>query len=211
MLLANANLKRVQALVEQVADNDSVDFYGVPLYVASRNGYKAVVRYLVEQGADMEWNNGAGWTPLIVASWKGHLEVVRYLLEKGAKEDKANNDGMTSLHYVARDGYLDIAKLLMVYGADLNARKNNGQLPIDVARTEEIKQAIRDEPQRRRDLPRPRKRCVEQDQHPNAATSASAQQEEEETKNQSAEGEAVEGKVADEDQHSEPSSDEDGN
>ena len=145
--------------------------------------------------------------------------MVSCLLEQGANKDKADKDGWTPLHWAARKGHLAIAKLLMSYGADLNAREKYGRLPIRVARTEEIEQAIRDEPQRRQDLPRPRKRCVEQDQHPDtAASSASAQQQDEvdgegEQSNRklSAEGEAKEGEVADEDQDSEPSSDEDGN
>jgi hypothetical protein len=108
----------------------------------------------------------------------------------------------------------------MVYGADLTARDNNGDLPIDMynRNTEEIKQAIRDEPQRRRDQ-QPRKRCVDHDQHPDTAASASAtlenngEEEDEEQTNTKlpADKEAEEGKVADEDQDSEPSSDDDGN
>ena len=66
--------------------------------------------------------------------------------------------------------------LLMSYGADLNARATDCQLPIDIAQTEEMKQAIRDEPRRRMD--HGHKRATEQDRHPNAAASASAQQEE---------------------------------
>ena len=81
------------------------------------------------------------------------------------------------LHVAVYRYRLEITKLLMVYGADLNARDNRGQLPIDLARTEEIKQAIRDEPRRRMD--HGHKRAPDQDRHPNAATSASAQQEEE--------------------------------
>ena len=170
-----------------------------PLYGASRKGHLAVVRYLVEQGADMEKANNRGW---------GHLEVVRYLLEQGANRDKADITGWTSLHWAAHQGHLEIAKLLMVYGADLNARTNYGELPIDHARTEEIRQVIRDEPRRR--LDHGHKRATEQDRHPNATTSASAQQEdnEEQSNKQSAEGEVEEGKVSDEDQDSEPSSDE---
>ena len=157
-----------------------------------------------------------GWTPLIAASVYGHLEVVRYLLEQGANRDKANIYGYTSLYCAAVEGYLETVKLLMVYGADLNARNNRGELPIDMTEDEEIKQAIRDEPERRWNQ-QPRKRCIEQDQHPHAATSASAEQEEgdeekQNNKKQPAEGQEVEGKeVADEDQDSEPSSDEDGN
>ena len=129
--------------------------------------------------------------------------------------DKANINGWTPLHLAANSGHLETAKLLMVYGADLNARNNSGELPIDMTEDEEIKQAIRDEPRRRLDEA-PGKRATEQDRHPNAATSASAQQDDEgeeqsNNKKQPAEGEAQEGKVADEDQDSEPSSDEEGN
>ena len=112
--------------------------------------------------------------------------------------------------------------LLMSYGADLNARNNYRELPIDVARTEEIKQAIRDEPRRRMD--HGHKRATEQDRHPNAAASASAQQEEDEEEVEQSskrprlndEGEVVdaekeETKVAEEDEDSEPSSDEEDN
>ena len=96
----------------------------------------------------------------------------------------------------------------MVYGADLNAgTTDDGRLPIDVAANEDIRQAIRDEPERRWNQ-QPRKRCIDQDQHPHtAAASASAQQEgdEEEQSNTQPKGEGV---VADEDQDSESSSDE---
>ena len=103
----------------------------------------------------------------------------------------------------------------MSYGADLNARTNLGELPIDIAATEEIKQAIRDEPKRRMDEA-PGKRATEQDRHPNAATSASAQEDDEEEEHSNKrprleEGAAAEEvtKVAEEDEDSEPSSDED--
>ena len=200
----SGNLKRVQELVEQGIDkNEDGGLYReTPLYRASSNGHLAVVRYLVEQGADIEMANDGGMTPLMVASINGRLEVARYLLEQGANRDKANVGGFTSLHLAANWSHLEIAKLLMVYGADLNVRTNEGRLPIDMSNEEEIKQAIRDEPARRRDQ-QPCKRCVEQDQHSNAAVSTSAQQDDEEEvqskKKQPAEREAEEGKVADED------------
>ena len=79
----------------------------------------------------------------------------------------------------------------------MNAKNNQGRLPIDGAiYSEELRQAIRDEPRRRLDEA-PGKRATEQDRHPYAATSASAQLEE---------TEAAEGKVDEEDEDSEPSS-----
>ena len=218
------NLARVRLLVEQGADKDQGGSDGrTPLYWASGYGYLEMTNYLVEQGATLDKANNDGWTPLIVATSFGHLEVCRYLLEQGADRDKASNGGMTPLHFAAFNGHLEIAMLLMRYGADLNARNNNGRMPIDMGYriTEEIKQAIRDEPRRRMDEA-PGKRATEQDRHPNATTSASAQQEqddEEEEEQQSkkrprldegavASAEEVGTKIAEEDEDSEPSSDE---
>jgi hypothetical protein len=111
----------------------------------------------------------------------------------------------TPLHVAAFYGPLETAKLLMVYGADLNVRNDDGRLPIDIARIEEIKQAIRDEPRRRMDEA-PGKRATEQYRH---STSASAQQEDEEEvdepSNNRARLEKEGGKVAEEDEDSEPS------
>ena len=215
------DLERVRLLVEQGYDKDMMIGGYTPLYVAIKSGSFKVAQYLVEQGATLDKANSKGHTPLVAAVRTGQLEATRYLLEQGADRDKANN-GCTPLHHAAMNGHLEIAMLLMSYGADLNARTNDGRLPIDVARTEEIKQAIRDEPRRRMD--HGHKRATEQNRHPNAATSASAQQEEgegeekeEEQSNKKPrmeEGSAVaeeeeETKVAEEDEDSEPSDDED--
>ena len=211
------NLKRVRFLVEQGADKDegdSLDY--TPLLWASCKGHFDVVQYLVEQGASLDKAVRAGCTPLIGAACNGHLDIARFLLEQGADRDKACNNGYTPLHCAAANGHLDIAMLLMSYGADLNARINSGELPIDVAYTQEIKQAILDEPRHRMDEA-PGKRAIEQDRLPNAATSAFALQKEEEVQSTRQpclnEGEVAvtvgdETKVAEEDEDSEPSSDE---
>ena len=213
------NLENVRLLVEQGADKDEGDGNGnTPLYWASEYGHLAVAQYLVEQGAALDKANYYGYTPLSRATVSGHLEIARYLLEQGADRDKANIDRHTPLHCTAMFGHLEVAMLLMSYGADLNARNNLGQLPIDLAHTEKMKQAIRDEPRRRMD--HGHKRATEQDRHPNAATSVSAQQEDEEgddgqcNKRPRLDEEAAEAvaeeeetKVAEEDEDSEPSSD----
>ena len=219
------DLERVRLLIEQGADKDQGnDFDRTPLWWASCKGHLKLTQYLVEiVGATLDKaDNNDGYTPLIIAASHGHLEICRYLLEQGADRNKVDNDGETPLHKAAQRGRLEIAMLLMSYGADLNARTNEGQLPIDMRgnNTEEIKQAIRDEPRRRMDEA-PGKRATEQDRHPNAATSASAKQEEEEDEegqinkrphlNDEGAGVVEEEvtKVAEEDEDCEPSSDED--
>ena len=162
------NLQRVRLLVEQGADKDQVDSDGcTPLLCASCFGHLELAQYLVEQGATLDKANAIGWTPLITAVVNERLDVARYLLEQGADRDKANNNGDTPLHMAALGGYLEIAVLLMSYGADLNARNIDGRLPIEMKyrNTEEIKQAIRDEPRRRMDEA-PGKRATEEEIHP---------------------------------------------
>ena len=216
----NGHLESVRLLVEQGSDINMLGrSHSTPLHLASWMGHLDVVQYLVEQGAAIDKttaDHNRSYTPLSGAAYAGYLEITRYLLEQGADRDKADGDGETPLHDAAREGHLEIAMLLMSYGTDLNARNKYGELPIDVAVTDEIKQAIRDEPRRRMD--HGHKRATEQDRHPNAAASASAQQEddEEEEEQQSNkrprlnEGEVAEEetKVAEEDEDSEPSSDE---
>ena len=196
-------LERVH--VEQGEDKNKISFGFTPLYAASHNGHLTVVQYLVEQGADMEKDDSDGWTPLTIACFEGHLDVVRYLLEQGANRDKANKRYTTPLHLAAGEGHLEVTKLLMVYGADLNARNKTGDLPIDVAADEEISQAIRDEPRRRMDEA-PGKRSSEHDQDFNADF---VEQEEKQSSKRPAERrKSDDGEVADEDQDSEPSDEE---
>ena len=218
----DGNLDRVRLLVEQGADKEMGDVNdSTPLLLASCHGHLDMVQYLVEKGVKIDKPNDIGHTPLMAAAWRGHLEVTRYLLEQGADREKADNNGKTPLHKAAFYGRLETVMLLMRYGADLNARDNYGKLPIDMTHNEEIKQAIRDEPRRRMDEA-PGKRATEQDRHPNSATLAPAQQEEDEgvedeqsnKRPRLDEGAAValvaevETKVAEEDEDSEPSSDE---
>ena len=212
------DLKRVTLLVGQGVDKNQVGGpYGqTALGIAAELDHLTVVQYLVDQGADTEKANINSNTPLIYASNQGHVEVVRYLLEQGANRDKVDNRGLTSLHHAAANNYLETAKLLMAYGADLNARSLSGHLPTDHILSSEMRQAFRDEPRRRMD--HGHKRASEQDQHPNAAVSASGYQEGEAGEEQSNKkprldevAEAEETKIAEEDEDSEPSDDEDGN
>jgi len=218
----HGDLERVTLLVEeQGVDKNLVggEYDQTSLSTAAMNNQFAVVQYLVEQGADMDKVDRYGNTPLHYAANAGHLEVTRYLLEQGADRVKASNyGGWTPLHDAVLNNQLETAKLLMVYGADLNAKTYDGRLPIDLAYDEEIKQAIRDEPRRRMDEA-PGKRATDQDRHPNTAVSTSAVQQGEEDgedhtnkKPRIDEGaKAEEGKVAEEDEDSEPSDEEDGN
>ncbi|KAH6696513.1 ankyrin repeat-containing domain protein [Leptodontidium sp. MPI-SDFR-AT-0119] len=79
------------------------------LFWAAEKGYDAVVKLLLEKGAN---------TPLLSAAMGGHEAVVKLLLEKDANVDTAyKNDGQTPLSSAAARGHEDVVKLLLEKGA----------------------------------------------------------------------------------------------
>ncbi|MCP3920079.1 MAG: hypothetical protein GY711_31520 [bacterium] len=93
------------------------------------------VRLLVEAGAEVDEADFDGRTPLSRAS----LEVARYLLERGADPDLGH-----ALHHAVQRGRLPLVTLLLEGGADVDARDADGKLPLDLARNDAIRAALRD-------------------------------------------------------------------
>ncbi|RMZ87413.1 hypothetical protein DV736_g5365, partial [Chaetothyriales sp. CBS 134916] len=75
-----------------------------PLLWVAANGHEAVVKLLLEKGAELETKDIWGRTPLSRGAANGHEAVVKLLLEKGAVETK-DNDGRTPLSQGVRNGW----------------------------------------------------------------------------------------------------------
>jgi ankyrin repeat protein len=105
---------------------DKKDILGQsPLIYAARSGHEAVVRLLLERGADIEAKEkGRGWTALIWAAGVGHEAVMRLLLERGADvEAKEKERGGTALIWAAALGHEAVVGLLLERGADVEAKE----------------------------------------------------------------------------------------
>ena len=179
------HLEIVKYLVQQGAYKEAFDCWDrTPLYCAAGNGWLEMVRDLVGQGADSSFKNVFnGWTPLHAAAAGGYyMEIVEYMLNQGADRDQPsnhNNNGKNiALHLAALNGRLEVVQCLMSYGADINAKDKKGKTALDVASTEEIKQAIRDVEQQRYAANFGKKRIPEADLRPAAPPSMEAEVEE---------------------------------
>ena len=81
------NVAQIARLLQKPLDPN-----GQGLVLAAQEGHLAVVRLLLEAGADKDAADTDGDTALHIAAKEGHLEVVRLLLEAGADKDAADTD-----------------------------------------------------------------------------------------------------------------------
>ena len=109
------SFEAVEVLVKRGADTNaatSQERY-TPLYVAAMKGYCAIVKYLVENGADKDAVIHDGTSVLIIAAYFGHLAVVRYLVERGANVEKVDDDGHSALQWARARRHHDVVDFLL--------------------------------------------------------------------------------------------------
>lgn len=106
------------------------------LIIASHYGHSAVIKLLVEKGADIEAKDDKyGWAPLLWAAEHGDEASIKLLIGKGANiEAKDNRYGRTPLSWAVGSGNEAIVKLLVEQGADIEAMDTEyGQTPLSLA------------------------------------------------------------------------------
>jgi ankyrin repeat protein len=105
------------------------------LHLAIRSGHDAVVKLLLEKGAELESKDtNFGQTPLSLAAENGNDAVVKLLLEKGAElESKNTKFGQTPLSLAAENGHDAVVKLLLEKGAELEAKNTYSRTPLSLA------------------------------------------------------------------------------
>ena len=84
------------------------------------------VKYLIEQGTDINAKDYGGNTALTESSYEGHLDIVKYLIENGADINTKGANGYTALIWSSDKGHLEVVKYLIEQGADVNVKNNNG-------------------------------------------------------------------------------------
>jgi ankyrin repeat protein len=99
---------------------------GSELLEAAGDGCAADMLELLDEGADIEFQDENENTALILAAEGGQIECVRLLIARGADKDAKDTSGYTALVWVAQKGHADCARLLLENGADKNPKDNDG-------------------------------------------------------------------------------------
>ena len=109
----------VNLLLAMGAVLELTDSWGrTPLSYAAENGHEAMIKLLLEEGAELESKDSKfSRTPLLWAAEKGHEAVVKLLLNKGADLESEDSLGRMPLSYAAEDGHKGVVELLLEKGA----------------------------------------------------------------------------------------------
>ncbi|CZR70159.1 uncharacterized protein PAC_20060 [Phialocephala subalpina] len=103
------------------------------LHLAAQAGKEAVLRELVDGGANIDAQNKDGNTALHLAAQAGEEAVLRELVDGGADIDVQNKDGNTALHLAAQAGKEVVLRELVDGGADIDAQNKDGNTALHLA------------------------------------------------------------------------------
>jgi ankyrin repeat protein len=127
----DGDLEAVRRLVQQdrrLLEAD--DAVRTPLIAASDEGQVEVIRYLMDEGAQVNLRDPEGASALDVACCCGHLVAASLLLAHGADAAAADYDGIgwTPLMHASAFGHTDVVALLLAHGCgDIDRRSSNGR------------------------------------------------------------------------------------
>lgn len=101
------------------------------LHHAAGNGSDALVRALLQSGADKDVRTNNGTTPVMTAAARGELIVFDTLLGAGADLNlRCTSDGSSLLHHAAGGGNAEIVSVALRHGADVDALDRRGRSPL---------------------------------------------------------------------------------
>jgi ankyrin repeat protein len=90
---------------------------------------KAVIYLLIKYGADVNFQNGKGYTPLMYLCMmhREQIDVVKLILQKHPNLNKQNCNGDTALMLASRNMHVKTVHLLLKHGADVNILNHHNE------------------------------------------------------------------------------------
>ncbi len=143
----NARLKTPTVQKNHTPGDGSLGAGATPLMRAAKGGDYAVMRALLDGGADAALTQRSGATALMLAAGLGRgtgafqkdvgteadlLEAVKLCVEHGADVNAVNGTGETALHFAVQSGD-SLVNYLAQKGATLDVKDKQGRTPLDVA------------------------------------------------------------------------------
>ncbi len=131
--VAAGDIEKVQKFLKRgYKANQKYMFY--PVLIAAVHRQDAMLRYLVEQGADLSVRDTHfGRTALHFCAEQGMYSTIEYLLDQGMDINAQDYDKNTPLHLAVDSHKKKAIRLLLEKGSDLNVKNQKGYFPLDMA------------------------------------------------------------------------------
>ncbi|CAO1602024.1 hypothetical protein XANCAGTX0491_005660 [Xanthoria calcicola] len=114
-------------LASGVDPNAYAGRYGTPLVAAASQGHEAVMKMLLDQGAEVDAEGSSVFsTALAASSYFGYHSITELLLDRGAMPDRRRDSDDTALELACEGGHETIVELLISRGSDVNLRRSGG-------------------------------------------------------------------------------------
>ncbi|MEI0528674.1 ankyrin repeat domain-containing protein [Brachyspira intermedia] len=134
--ISKGDMKALEKLVKDDTDLNKQYDKITPLGLAAARNDKEMVKFLVEKGADINLEDGYGYTPLIIAMKYRNIGLAKDIIDlKPDLNAICSATGDTPLTYLAGEVWFgtDLCYYMIKNGADVNKKNDNGDTPLIVA------------------------------------------------------------------------------
>ncbi|MEI0492217.1 ankyrin repeat domain-containing protein [Brachyspira intermedia] len=134
--ISKGDMKALEKLIKDDTDLNKQYDKITPLGLAAARNDKEMVKFLVEKGADINLEDGYGYTPLIKAMKYRNIDLAKNIVDlKPDLNAICSATGDTPLTYLAREVWFgtDLCYYMIKNGADVNKKNDNGDTPLIVA------------------------------------------------------------------------------
>jgi len=126
-------LSTIKDIISLYPDNQPKKGLSLAFCNAVQEELLYIAKYLLDNGAEVDYVNTNSVTPLLYASQNGDLEMISLLVNKGAVIDKSHKNGATALYIAAQNGHSNSVKMLLKKGAKINKACKDGSTPLCIA------------------------------------------------------------------------------
>ncbi|MEI0494686.1 ankyrin repeat domain-containing protein [Brachyspira intermedia] len=134
--ISKGDMKALEKLIKDDTDLNKQYDKITPLGLAAARNDKTMVKFLVEKGADINLEDGYGYTPLIKAMKYRNIDLAKNIVDlKADLNAVCSATGDTPLTYLVREVWFgtDLCYYMIKNGADVNKKNDNGDTPLIVA------------------------------------------------------------------------------